>query len=100
MVVWAVQAARGESLHQPSEQRLVTYVHAEGHLRLLAIAAERPFADQQSDDDAALKLRQTAHTHFPIDRSHALCTATPGCFTVKKNVKPAGAGRGRRLRSL
>src|SRR5579875_125964 len=63
-----------EALHQPGEQALVTRVHAQGHLRLAAVAAEGPLAHQQSDDHAAFKLAQRlAHRR--------------NCFTVMKNVK-------------
>jgi hypothetical protein len=54
-------------------------MHSQRHLRLLAISTERAFADEQSDDDAALEVTQGWHGLG--------CTARSGCFTVKKNVK-------------
>jgi hypothetical protein len=61
VVVWAVQARLRKSLHKPAKQRLVADVHPQRHLWLLAIAAERPLADQETDDNTAFELRERTH---------------------------------------
>ena len=61
MVVGPVQPRSGEAVDEPSKQGLVADVHAQRHLRLLAVAAERPLADQQADDHSALELGELAH---------------------------------------
>jgi hypothetical protein len=37
------------------EQRLVAHVHTEGHLRLLAVAAEGALPDQNPEQDPAIE---------------------------------------------
>ena len=38
-------------------------VHANGHLRLAAVASEVPLAEQNAHDDALLEARQSADRH-------------------------------------
>ena len=61
MVIRAIEARSRKTLHKPIEQRLVTHVHPERHLGLLAVASKRPLPDQQTDDDAALEVGEFAH---------------------------------------
>jgi hypothetical protein len=56
MVVWAIQARVGKSLHKPLKEGFVARVHTQRHLRLLAIATEGTFADEKADDDAPFEL--------------------------------------------
>jgi hypothetical protein len=44
-------------------------VHSQRDLRLLAVAAERPFTDQQPYKDAAIKIRQRARPVSPPKKS-------------------------------
>jgi hypothetical protein len=42
----------------------VTHVHAQGHLRLLAIAAERSLAHEQADKQTPVEVRERANGVF------------------------------------
>ena len=53
--VGPVQARARKALDQPAKQRLVADVHAQGDLRLLAVAPERPLADQDADETAPVE---------------------------------------------
>jgi hypothetical protein len=39
----------------------VADVHAQGHLRLLAVAPEGPFTDQEADYQAAIEVSEIGH---------------------------------------
>ena len=58
VVVRAVEATAREARLEPSEQRLVAYMHPERDLRVAPVSAEGPLADQQACHDAALEVRQ------------------------------------------
>jgi hypothetical protein len=76
VVVWAVQARAGESVHQPAEERLVAHVHPKRYLWLLAIAPERALPDEQPHEDPTIEFGQIRH--------FAICTGavvSPGVKT-------------------
>ena len=82
VAVRTVQAGAREALEKPAKERLVAHVHAQGDLGLLPVATERPLADQDADDDTAVKGADGFHR--PQSRKPGGC-----CFTVEKNVKRA-----------
>src|SRR5580693_9048053 len=58
VLIGAIEPATGEGADQPPEEGLVIRVHAERHLRLLAVAAEMTLADQQPQEDADFDRRE------------------------------------------
>lgn len=101
VVVGAIKARSGEPGCQPAEQRLVARMHAQRHLRLLAVPAKGTFTDKQTNQEPAVELRE----HRPNRRrDHRRCRfglheragywqLPPSCFTVMKIVKrPPGGG--------
>ena len=89
MVVGPVQLRARKALDQPVEQRLVAGVHAQRDLRLLAVAAERPLADQQADQHAAVECDSRSRVVYH-GRSRI-------CFTVaEKRETTAAHGATRR----
>jgi hypothetical protein len=45
-------------------------MHAHGDLRLLAIPAERPLADQQANEQAAVEVAEIAHARRSTKPAH------------------------------
>src|SRR5665213_2728147 len=86
VVIEPIQKTTGESLGEPREYGLVTHVHTEGDLRLLAVAAERSLPDQEPDQQSPIEIRKLDHARGVLSRI---------CFTVKKNVKHPPGRRGR-----
>jgi len=88
VMVRAVQSRRREEPFEPEENTLVAFVHPQSDLRLAAVAAEAPFAGEESEHVALAELVQSlsvVHREFSIashDGKVARC-----CFTVKCNVK-------------
>ena len=98
VVIGSIQASVGQALEQPPEDGFVPHVHPQGHLRLLAIAAERAFADEKTDDHASIKFRQWAHVSFgggtARPRASAGCSATARSklFHGKEKRETSGGG--------
>jgi len=56
MAVRTIEACAGKESLQPEKQRLVTCMHPQRDVRLLAVAAKVSLADQYANEDTALKI--------------------------------------------
>ena len=86
VVVGAVEPAPREACLDPAEQRFVVGVHAQGNLRLAAVAAKVSLADENADQEARSKSAMGLF-HRQVSRETLPCRSVRGCFTVKFPVK-------------
>ena len=56
--------------HDPAEQRFMVHMHPQGYVRLLAVAAEMPFTDENADEDALISGRSILF-HRQVSRETA-----------------------------
>lgn len=54
--IWPVDFGGGKFSFEPAEELLMAGMHAQSHLRLLAVTAEVPFSNQDSDQKPLFEL--------------------------------------------